>query len=134
MIFLRGVLNLDGEMKLVNIGQNIKHFRKLRGLTQEKVAEIANISTGYYQSLESRNEESPSLETLMKICMALNVPIEFIVKDCGIELFQDFCDYKIKTEIKNSKTKKLVSSALLNIYDFLNDLEDNDRNSENTYD
>jgi len=115
------------KMSIANIGKNIKNFRNLRKLTQEKVAEMANISTGYYKSLESKNEEAPSLETLMKICMALDVPLEFIVKDCGVELFQDFCNYRIKNEIKGSpKSKSLICSALFNIYGFLNDYEEDD--------
>ena len=117
------------EMNIANIGKNIRHFRKLRGLTQEKVAEMADISTGYYKSLESRNAESPSLETLMKICMVLDVPMEFIVKDCDIELFQDFCNYRLMTAIKDSPSKSLVCAALFNIYDFLNGFEDNEENS-----
>ena len=113
------------QMSIINIGKNIKHFRKLRGLTQEKVAEMASISTGYYKSLESKNEESPSLETLMNICMALDVPMEFIVKDCEIEVFQEFCNYRIKNEIKASpQTRKLISASLFTIYDFMNETDD----------
>ena len=53
-----------------------KKLRKLRiaeGLTQEKLAEIADISYKNVQYLESRNPTCPSLITLNKLAQAFKI-------------------------------------------------------------
>ena len=73
-----------------HIGQKIKYYRELYNLgksredriTQEKLAEIANVSTGLIGSLESEKKyQGCSIYTLWKISKALNVSIEAFVQD-----------------------------------------------------
>lgn len=53
--------------------KRLKELRKKNGLTQEKLAEIADISYKNVQYLESKNPTCPSLITLNKIAKALKV-------------------------------------------------------------
>jgi len=79
------------EIKLNNhIGQKIKYYRELYNLgksrqdriTQEKLAEMIDVSTGLIGSLESeKKEQGCSIYTLLKIGQALNVSIEKFVED-----------------------------------------------------
>ncbi|MDR1452382.1 MAG: helix-turn-helix domain-containing protein [Candidatus Margulisbacteria bacterium] len=61
-------------MKL-NIGKNIKSFRKIAGLTQEKLADKAGLTLRYFQHIES-GVGIPAIPTLIKIAQALNKNIK----------------------------------------------------------
>ena len=54
------------------IGINIKKYRKAAGLTQEKLAELLNISTVHMSHMEC-GHVSMSLEILLKLCEYLSV-------------------------------------------------------------
>lgn len=64
------------------IGKNIKYYRKLyslnvEDLTQEHLAELANVSTSLIGNLESKKTyQGISIYNLYKISLILNVPIE----------------------------------------------------------
>ena len=59
----------------VNLGEKIKSTRKERGYTQEKLAEICDISTGFLGHIE-RGTRKLSLDTLFCIATVLNVSID----------------------------------------------------------
>ena len=59
----------------VRIGLNILYYRKQRGLTQQKLAEMTSYSKNHIQKIETANT-SPSVEALLDIASALHVPIE----------------------------------------------------------
>lgn len=54
------------------IGINIKKYRKAAGLTQEKLAELLDISTVHMSHMEC-GHVSMSIELLLKLCGILNV-------------------------------------------------------------
>lgn len=56
----------------MNIGDRIKHFRKIRGYTQQQLADLAQISRSYLADVE-KSRYNPSLETLDKLMGALNI-------------------------------------------------------------
>ncbi len=56
-----------------------KEYRKKKKLTQEKVAELLNISTRHYQRIE-KYENEPSLALLREIIKVLNIQEKDIVK------------------------------------------------------
>ena len=64
------------------IGKNIRYYRKLyslnkKELTQESLAEIANVSTSLIGNLESKKTyQGISIYNLYKISKILEVPIE----------------------------------------------------------
>jgi len=62
-------------------GENLKILRKDNGLTQEELAERAEISVRYLQSLES-GEYWPSLRVLSKTKIALNVEWNELLSGC----------------------------------------------------
>ncbi|RAU91044.1 helix-turn-helix domain-containing protein [Paenibacillus sp. YN15] len=59
----------------VRVGEVIRDLRKQRGLSQEKLALKAGINTSYMGQIE-RAEKSPTLDTLEKIAVALDVELE----------------------------------------------------------
>ena len=58
----------------MNVGQAIKMCRSRRGLSQAELARRAECSVSYLSLLEN-NQRDPSLSTVGKLAMALNVPM-----------------------------------------------------------
>lgn len=53
----------------MDIGIALRYYRKLGQLTQNQVAEEAEVNEKYYGEIE-RNESSPTIDRLEKICKA----------------------------------------------------------------
>ena len=53
-------------------GNNIKKYRKLNGLSQEKLAELACLHRTYISDIE-RYKRSISLDNIQKLANALNI-------------------------------------------------------------
>ena len=54
------------------VGRNLSRIRKAAGLTQENVAERANLSQQYVSGLEN-GKRNPTVETLLDLAQALGV-------------------------------------------------------------
>lgn len=64
----------------VSIGKQIKKSRVNRGMTQEVLAEKVNISIPHISRIEN-GSSSPSLQTLVDICNALDITIDNLMQD-----------------------------------------------------
>jgi transcriptional regulator with XRE-family HTH domain len=62
------------------LGKRIKLAREKKNLTQEQLAEIVGVSNNYISNIE-RKYSKPSLETLIKICNALEVTPDYVLLD-----------------------------------------------------
>jgi len=62
------------------IGNNIKKFRKVKGLTQDNLARKAGIPYTTLAKLESNVIRKPSVQTVAKIAIAVGVSIEKLIK------------------------------------------------------
>ncbi len=69
-----GVANRKGGDKLA-VKQNIIKKRKELGLTQKAVADGAGITRSSYTAIE-RGLRYPSLETALRICAVLKMPVD----------------------------------------------------------
>ncbi len=67
----------------MEVGKQIRKFRKERGLTQKELAERVNVATGTIQQYELGKRE-PKLAILQRVALALGVRIEDLV---GLETF-----------------------------------------------
>ena len=59
------------------IGSRIKDLRKMRGYSQEKLAEIVGINEKYLSSIE-RGAENPTLDLFIRLAHGLNVDLREI--------------------------------------------------------
>lgn len=66
------------EMDLNEIGSRIKSERKARGLSQEKLAEMINVTPHYIYEIE-RGSKAMSLETLINLVGALEMSADHIL-------------------------------------------------------
>ena len=64
-----------------NIRNNVKKYRKKKGLTASELANAVGITDEYMRRLESEKSKSGfSFETLYKISVALEVSIDELIK------------------------------------------------------
>ncbi len=62
---------------LDNVSDNIRLARLQRRVTQEKLAEMVDISTKYLNMIENR-KANPTIVIVIKICLALNVDLNTV--------------------------------------------------------
>ncbi|MEG0808057.1 MAG: helix-turn-helix transcriptional regulator [Alistipes sp.] len=65
---------MEGDQILVDFGLNIQRLRKARGLSQEKLAELAGLHRTYIGMIE-RAEKNLTLLNIVKIAQALKVSV-----------------------------------------------------------
>jgi len=63
-----------------NIAKTVKRLREKAGLSQEKLARLADVSNNTLINIEAGKQDNPTIETLKKIAKALNTPIEDLIK------------------------------------------------------
>ena len=75
------------EMQLnpVTIGAIIAKFRKNKGITQEVLSGLSDIGRTHLSAIE-RGERKPTLETLYRISLALDVKMSSIVLEIEKEI------------------------------------------------
>ena len=57
------------------LGLKVAYYRKLKGLTQEKLAELMGVDTSFIGQIEAVNiHKAISLDTLFRISKALDTP------------------------------------------------------------
>jgi len=63
------------------IGDNIRKFRKKKGLSQDNLARLANIPYTTLTKIESNVVKKPSVQNVAKIARALDVSIEKLIEE-----------------------------------------------------
>jgi transcriptional regulator with XRE-family HTH domain len=63
------------------IGNNLRKLRKKKGLSQEKLARLADISLNALTKIESGFAKKPTIQTVVKLAKALEVSIDELVKE-----------------------------------------------------
>lgn len=64
----------------LKFGQRLKQLRKEKGLSQEKLANIAEIDRTYLPSIE-KGERNVSITVIEKLAIALNITIKDFFND-----------------------------------------------------
>ncbi|WP_227430304.1 helix-turn-helix domain-containing protein [Psychrobacter sp. I-STPA6b] len=61
--------------RVIAFGKRVREVRKEQGLSQEKLAELANIDRSYMGNIE-RGEKNVTLKKIYEICDALDIDIK----------------------------------------------------------
>ena len=72
---------LDSEI----VGRAIAYFRKEKGVSQEVLSGLADIGRSHLSAIE-RGERKPTLETLYRICNALDIKMSTVIQKIEQEL------------------------------------------------
>jgi len=62
------------------IGKNIKRFRQDKGLSQDKLSKLADLSLNTVVKIELDESPNPTIETIQKIAKALEVSVDNLLK------------------------------------------------------
>jgi len=62
-----------------NLAKNIGRLRKSKGLSQEKLARLADVANNTLIKMESGKNQNPTLETLKKVAKALEVSVDELI-------------------------------------------------------
>ncbi len=63
-----------------NLANNIKKLREAKGLSQEKLARLADVANNTLIKMESGENQNPTLDTLKKVAKALDVSVDDLIK------------------------------------------------------
>ena len=67
-------------MSKTTIAKNIRKYRKEKGLSQDKLSRLADVSHATIIKIESGGIQSPTIDTVQKIAKALGVGLEDLMK------------------------------------------------------
>ena len=62
------------------IANNIKKIRQEKGISQDRLSKLADLSLNTVVNVESGANPNPTIETIRKIAKALNISIDAILK------------------------------------------------------
>jgi len=62
------------------IGKNIKRFRQDKGLSQDKLSKLADLSLNTVVKIELDDSPNPTIETIQRIAKALDVSVDDLLK------------------------------------------------------
>ncbi len=96
---------------MINVGERLVYFRKMRGLTTNRLANIAGVSQSHLREIEL-GKKNPTVETLSYFCDALGV---------GLSEFFDESDTAANSVLISS-VKKLSERQQIKLADFINDI------------
>ena len=64
----------------ITVGETVSFFRRQKGISQEVLSGLADIGRSHLSAIE-RGERKPTLETLYRICNALDIKMStFVLK------------------------------------------------------
>lgn len=62
------------------IRKNIRKFRQEKGISQDRLSKLADLSLNTIVNMESGGNPNPTIETLNKIANALDVKVDELIK------------------------------------------------------
>ena len=93
-----------------NIAENIRSYRKQRGLTQEQLAEVLGVSVGAVYKWESRSS-LPELRLIMEMADFFDVSVDTLL------------GYHMKDNQLNASVERLLKASSSQDYDALAEAE-----------
>ncbi|OHA63414.1 MAG: hypothetical protein A2748_02410 [Candidatus Wildermuthbacteria bacterium RIFCSPHIGHO2_01_FULL_45_20] len=62
------------------IGKNIKRLRQAKGISQDKLSKLADVSLQTIVKMELDDKPNPTIETVQKIAKAYDVSVDDLLK------------------------------------------------------
>jgi len=63
-----------------NLSKNVKRLREAKGISQEKLARLADVANNTLIKMETGENKNPTLETLKKVAQALEISVDDLIK------------------------------------------------------
>ncbi|MCI8545332.1 MAG: helix-turn-helix transcriptional regulator [Bacilli bacterium] len=99
------------------ISKNVKKYRKLKGWTQEKLADEINYSLSFISGIESAYHQTFSLGAIWRISRALDVEFSKLCEDNSINNKSKFILYHCEKCGEETKFPLEMINLLKNLYE-----------------
>lgn len=99
------------------VGKNIKKYRKMRGLTQDDLAELVNYSPSFIANIESSTHQTFSLGALWRLATALGVSLHELCYD-----FESFGHNNLKSKkylCENCQNELELPIEIIEVFEFI---------------
>lgn len=97
------------------LGKKIRGARKIKGYTQEVLAEKADIGLVYLGEIE-RGQKMPSMNVFIKIVEALDISADYILRD-ELPSGKEYVMNEITSKLENLTPKqRKIASDILDAY------------------
>ena len=100
-------------MNLGNIGEIIRSRRKSLKMSQNQLADSANVSQGYIADLENGKVKNPTIQTVVRIAAVLNLNNEQLLNEAGIsdgEVNSDIMELvRMSEKLTPDQRKKMIA-------------------------
>lgn len=116
------------------ISKNIKKYRKLKGWTQEKLANEINYSLSFISGIESAYHQTFSLGAIWRIARVLGIDFyKLCIDESDTPAPTKYINFKCKTRGKETKIPIKIAKHFKEIYELTNnkDLPNFDCTSNN---
>ena len=67
--------------EISSLAKNIKKLRKQKGLSQDRLSKLADVSNNTIIKIESGGIQNPTIKTVQKIAKALGVKMDDLIKE-----------------------------------------------------
>lgn len=104
------------------VGQRIRFVRKEKDISQEKLAEMADLHTNYVGAIERAEAEKLTVQSLMKVTGALGISMEQLFRFTDSKGEKD--DLQIIMDIlseKSSKDRVLALKLIRSVFEWEKD-------------
>ena len=102
-------------MNKLTIGDRIKETRRIRGLTQEQLAEKVDITLEYISQIE-RGLKIPSMQVFIKLVEVLDASADYLIRD-SVSTRNLYGDKQIGARLERLSPKQRVAlEALIDTY------------------
>ena len=71
---------LSNNKKNLPIKENLKRFRSVKKISQDRLSKLTDLSLNTIVNVESGTNPNPTIETLSKIANALGVSVDDLIK------------------------------------------------------
>ncbi|MCI8446685.1 MAG: helix-turn-helix transcriptional regulator [Bacilli bacterium] len=102
------------------ISKNVKKYRKLKGWTQEKLAEEINYSLSFISGIESAYHQTFSLGAIWRISRVLDIDFCKLCEDDSLPNKSKYIKYKCDTCGEETKLPAKMVKIFKNIYETTN--------------
>ena len=103
------------------ISKNVKKYRKLKGWTQEKLAEEINYSLSFISGIESTYHQTFSLGAIWRISRALGVDFAKLCEDDSLSNKAKYINYKCNKCGEEAK----LPIEMVKLFKDINEITDN---------
>ena len=95
-------------MNFVNLGTNVRKLRKEQGLTQEKLAELSDISIAYLSKIENNKANNVSLLITYRLAEPLGVTAGYLVGQSDLDKMLDEEILNRLADCSSNEKKKIL--------------------------